>query len=151
MSKQNLILRINQFTDVRCKKWGDLIIFSKYSTLFWYKNKSLSFGKKLRISKEQSQACCPAEHKNKVSRLAISKVTKKNIRTKPGRHLYCTEYRLVLFSHFNITKLFNDHILICLLTIHWPVKLHFLLAWALKQAFFSFWLSVVSLLQFLVL
>ena len=31
----------------------------------------------------------------------------------------------------------------------WAVKFHFPIAWALKQVFFSFWLSVVSLLRFL--
>ena len=36
--------------------------------------KSLVLVKKIRISKEQSQSCCPAEHKNKVPRLAISKI-----------------------------------------------------------------------------
>ena len=49
------------------KKLGDLTIFSKSSKLFFYKNKSLGFGKKFKISKEQSQACCPAQHKNKSS------------------------------------------------------------------------------------
>ena len=29
----------------------------------------------------------------------------------PGCHLYCSACRLVLLSHFNITMLFNDHIL----------------------------------------
>ena len=73
--KHNLILRANQFIDVRFKKCGDFFtIFSKSSTLFFNKNKSLGFGIKIRISSEQSKACCPAEHKNKVSRLAISKI-----------------------------------------------------------------------------
>ena len=36
----------------------------------------------------------------------------------PACHLYCTACRLVLVSHFNITKLFNDHILfLCLVYI----------------------------------
>ena len=46
--------------------------FEIFCTLFFYKNKSLGF------SKEQSQACCPAEHKNKVSMLAISKTMAKH-------------------------------------------------------------------------
>ena len=62
------------------------------------------------------------------------------MRTEPGCHLYCTACRLVLSSHFNITKLFNDHILfqefVC---IHWTFKFLFPLAWAWKQVFFSFW------------
>ena len=58
--------------------------------------------------------------------------------------------RLVQLSHFNLTKLFNDHIL-CLLSIYWTFKFHFPPAWSLKQAFFSFWVSVESLLRFLVL
>ena len=42
-------------------------------TLFFYKNnfirtKALILAKNLRTSSEQSQACCPTEHKNKVSR-----------------------------------------------------------------------------------
>ena len=48
--------------------------FSKSSTLFFYRSKSLGFGKKLRIRYEQSQACCPTEHKNKVFRPTISKI-----------------------------------------------------------------------------
>ena len=40
--------------------------------------------------------------------------------------------------------------LICLLTMHWVVKFHFPITWAIKQVFFSFWLYVVSLLRFLV-
>ena len=55
-----------------------------------YKNKSFGFGKELRISYEQSQACCPAEHKNKVSRLAISKVmTEHQNRAWLSLILYC--------------------------------------------------------------
>ena len=38
------------------------------------KTKALVLTKNLRTNQEQSQACCPAEHKNKVSRLAISKI-----------------------------------------------------------------------------
>ena len=48
-------------------------------TLFFYKNsfiktKALALVKKLRTNLEQSRACCPTEHKNKVSGLAISKI-----------------------------------------------------------------------------
>ena len=32
MSKHDLILKTNQFIDVRCKKWGDLTIFPNSST-----------------------------------------------------------------------------------------------------------------------
>ena len=35
VSKHNLILKTNQFIDVRCKKWGDLTIFSKFSTVIF--------------------------------------------------------------------------------------------------------------------
>ena len=48
--------------------------FFEIFNTFFYENKILGFGKKIRISKEQSQSCCPAEHKNKVPRLAISKI-----------------------------------------------------------------------------
>ena len=46
---------------------------------FFYKDnfirtKALVLVKNLRTSQEQSQACCPAEHENKVSRLAVSKI-----------------------------------------------------------------------------
>ena len=34
VSKHDLILRINQFKDVRCKKWGDLTIVSKSTVIF---------------------------------------------------------------------------------------------------------------------
>ena len=49
------------------------------TTFFFYKNnfirtKVLILAKNLRTSQEQSQACCPTEHKNKVSRLAIYKI-----------------------------------------------------------------------------
>ena len=49
-------------------------------TLFYKNNflraKFLVLVKNLRTNEEQSQACCPAGHKNKVSRLAISKIIK---------------------------------------------------------------------------
>ena len=50
-------------------------------TLFLYKNKSirtkpLVLKKKLRTNNEKNKDYCPAEHKNKVSRLAISKIIK---------------------------------------------------------------------------
>ena len=35
MSKYNLILRTNQFIDVRCKKWGNLTIFLKSFALIF--------------------------------------------------------------------------------------------------------------------
>ena len=39
-----------------------------------YKNKSLDLGeKKLRQAKNKVKLCCPTEHKNKVSKLAILK------------------------------------------------------------------------------
>ena len=57
----------------------------------------------------------------------------KNVTTPPPRaesgwHLYCTVQRLVLLSHLNTAKLFNDYILFQEYT---PV-------WALKQVFFFF-------------
>ena len=33
--KHNFTLKTNQFIDVRCKKWGDLTIFSKSSTVIF--------------------------------------------------------------------------------------------------------------------
>ena len=50
-----------------------------YKHSFIYKNnfirtKALVLAKNLRTNQEQSQACCPAEHKNKVSKFAISKI-----------------------------------------------------------------------------
>ena len=33
--KHNFTLKTNQFIDVRCKKWGDLTIFSKPSTVIF--------------------------------------------------------------------------------------------------------------------
>ena len=40
-----------------------------------YKNKSLDFGeKKLKQAKSKVKLCCPTEHKNKVSKLAILKI-----------------------------------------------------------------------------
>ena len=35
VSKHNFILKTNQFIDVRCKKWGDVTIFSKSSTVIF--------------------------------------------------------------------------------------------------------------------
>ena len=46
--------------------------FEIFYTLFFLRTKTLILVKNLRISQEQSQACCSAEH-NKLSRLAISK------------------------------------------------------------------------------
>ena len=43
-------------------------------SFFFIRTKALVLVKNLRISLEQSQACCPAEHKNKGFRLAISKI-----------------------------------------------------------------------------
>ena len=59
---------------------NSLISNLKY-ILFFYKNnfmitKALVWVKKLRTNKEQNQACCPAERKNKVSRLAISNMVR---------------------------------------------------------------------------
>ena len=52
-------------------------------------------------------------------------------------HLYCTACRLVLVSHFNITKLFNDHILfLCLVYIGDVYKFRFPRGWVWKQIFF---------------
>ena len=70
------------------------ILFTSRCSPLDSKSKSLDFGnnnkKKLRTSLEQSQACCPTEHKNKVSRLAILKI----IRAKQSKAwlsliLYC--------------------------------------------------------------
>ena len=59
----------------------------QYNTI---QEQKLRFGKELRISYEQSQACCPAEHKNKVSKLAISKVmTEHQNRAWLSLILYC--------------------------------------------------------------
>ena len=58
----------------------------------FYKDKSLDFGKKkFRRSQEQSQACCPTEQKNKVSRLPILKIlrTKHQNRAWLSLILYC--------------------------------------------------------------
>ena len=52
--------------------------FFEISDTFFCKNKRLGFSKKFRINEEKSQACCHAEHKNKVSRLAISKIMTKH-------------------------------------------------------------------------
>ena len=69
-------------------------------TLFCENNfirtKALILVKKLGTSYEQSQVCCTIEHKNRVSRLAIFKIKKKNIRTELGCRLYCTKNWLLL-------------------------------------------------------
>ena len=81
-----------------------------------------------------------------MSRLAILKIMKHNTRPDAGYHVYSAACRLVLLSHFNTAKLFSDHILFS------PVIFDLLYwKWAPKQIFFSFWLSIVSLLRFLVL
>ena len=56
--------------------------------------------------------------------------------------------RLALVSHFNITKVFDDHILFVWLPYIGQSSFTFIQH---EQAFFSFRISVVSLLQFLVL
>ena len=58
-------------------RWLVYLICLTYTLFFikqFYKNKSLGFGKNLRASQEQNRVCCPAEHKNNVSRLAIYKI-----------------------------------------------------------------------------
>ena len=88
--------------------------FKAYSFLYqqFYKNKSLVFGKKLRKSQEQNQACCPTEHKNKVPRLAILKLLRIKHQNSAWRSLilYCLQTSSTLTLQFNIAKLFIDHI-----------------------------------------
>ena len=48
VSKHNLILSTNQFIDESCKKWEDLTIFSKSSTLFCLYEQSLGYEKKIK-------------------------------------------------------------------------------------------------------
>ena len=64
------------------------------------------------------------------------------MRTEPGCHLYCTAFRIVLLLHFNIAKLFTDHIL-------FQENTRFKMS--TKTDLLSFRLSVVSLLLSLVL
>ena len=76
------------------------------------------------------KACCPAEYNSKVSRLAIFKIIRTNIKTEPGCHLYCIACKLVLLSHFNMAKLFTDYLLFSPVTfglLYWK--------WVLKQIF----------------
>ena len=55
------------------------------------------------------------------------------MRTEPGCHLHCTSSRLVPLSHFNIAKLFNDHIFRILFR---PMIVDWLYwKWALKHVF----------------
>ena len=76
---------------------------------FFIITKDLALVKYLRVSQELSQVCCLTEHKNKASRLAISKIMTEHQNRAS---------RLVQLSHFNITKLFSDHIIfVCLLYI----------------------------------
>ena len=100
-------------------------INKKGATLFFfYKNnfirkKALVLVKKIKnkLRTKPGLLFCSAKHKKKVSRLTISKIIESEHQNRAW-HLHCTAYRLVLFSHFNITKLFNDHILfVCLLYI----------------------------------
>ena len=65
--------------------------------------------KNLRTSSEQSQACCPTEHKNKASRLEISEI----IRTEhqclkdkicSAQHKICSAQKL--FDNYPFTALF---------------------------------------------
>ena len=105
--------------------------------IFFYKNnfirtKDLFWQRKLRASWEQSQDCCPAEHKNKVSRLARAW-------TETGFHLYCTAYRLALLSHFNIAKLVNHHLVFSLVIFCW---LNW--KWELKQLFFLTFCYIIT-------
>ena len=60
--------------------------------------------------------------------LPVIKMSQPPPRAESGWHLYCTVQRLVLLSHLNTAKLFNDYILFQEYT---PV-------WALKQVFFFF-------------
>ena len=56
-------------------KRGVLDSSSHYVHSFYYKNKSLDFGKKIKNKqREQSQSCSHTEHKNKMSRLSILKI-----------------------------------------------------------------------------
>ena len=108
-------------------KWSCL-----YITLFSYKNnftrtKALVLVKKIKSKLRKIQACCAAEHKNKVSRLAIHKIISREHQNRAflSPTLYCM---YTSSTHFNITKLFRDHILLFFLTIQWTVKFHFPLA-----------------------
>ena len=61
----------------------------------FYKNKSLGFfAENLRTNKEQNQACCSTEHKNKVSKLAIAKIIRATSE-QPDCHLNYTVCQLV--------------------------------------------------------
>ena len=100
---------------MRYKKWRDLTIFSKTS-LFFYKNKSLGFGEKFKNElRRKPWTCCPAKHKNNVSRLAFAKIITEH------QNRAC---RLVQLSRFNITKFLMTTSY--LLTIHWTIKFLFL-------------------------
>ena len=65
------------------------------------------------------------------------------MRIEPSCHLYCTAYRLVLLSHLNIAKLFNDH---TLYQEHTPFKFASLIY--IGQSSFTFLLHVSAFLRY---
>ena len=77
---------------------------------FFYKNKSFDFGKRTKNKLITKPGSYTTEHKNKVSWLVIPKIIRAKHQIRTWVHLYCTACRLVLLSHFNIAKPFNDHI-----------------------------------------
>ena len=86
------------------------------NTLFLYKNnfirtKPLVLEKKTyKQTKNKARFVVP-QNRNKVSRLVFLKITESDCR------LYCNAFRLVLLSHLNTAKLFNDHILFHMVSI----------------------------------
>ena len=69
-----------------------------YIWLFKKKNNKKGVNKK-------KQVCCPIEHKSKVSKPAVLK------KSLAVNYIVLYTCRLVLFSHFNNTKIFNGYIL----------------------------------------